>query len=208
MQLQENFLQNSLQAMEAIKQNKEFQAFLAKSLQKKEEILEDKNFQEIVANLQAQSPLQEAQSKHQRGSTNQSGEFYIFVSFSMDEKALLNLAQEAKIYGATLILRGFKDGSYVQSVKSLQKIIQETGQGFLIDPELFSLFGINVVPTYVLSKPFKLSSQKRMQTPLHDRLQGHVSIQYVLEIFAKEGTLKQEAHSLLISAQLKRETLK
>ena len=203
-QLQENFVRDSLKAIERIKQNKEFQAFLAKSLQKKEEALENKSFQEILATLQSQATLQETQFKPQRGSTNRSCELYIFVSFSLGEKALLNLAHEAKIYGATLVLRGFKDGSYAKTVKSLQKIIQETGQGVLIDPELFSLFCINVVPTYVLLKPFKLSSQERIQTPLHDRLQGHVSTQYVLEVFAKEGTLKQDASSLLENASLEK----
>lgn len=207
-QLQEDFVRDSLKAIEKMKQDKEFQSFLKNSFQQREVILEDRGLQETLEDLQAQDSLQVSYFKHTSNDKVQSGNLYIFVSFSLGEKALLNLAQEAKIYGAALILRGFKDGSYAQTVKSLQKIIQETGQGFLIDPELFTIFGIKVVPTYVLSKPFQLSSQERMQTPLQDRLQGHVNIQYVLEVFAKEGTLKQEAHSLLTNVPLKREILK
>jgi len=140
------------------------------------------------------------------------GNFYIFVSLSLGEKALLNLAIDAKRYGATLVLRGFKAGSYVKTVHALQKIIQETGQGLIIDPELFTLFAIQAIPTFVLSKPFHLNASERIQTmpsgvrpggPLHDRIQGHVSPKYALEVFAKEGDLKDEAKSLLLAGEAK-----
>jgi conjugal transfer pilus assembly protein TrbC len=129
--------------------------------------------------------------------------FYIFVSFSLGEKALLNLAQEAKQYGAILVLRGFKDGSYTKTAKALQNIIVKTGQGVVIDPELYSLFQITAVPTFVLTKPFSLQPQERIQTPIHDKLQGHVSVRYALETFAKEGDLGNEAQSLLKNIPLK-----
>ena len=122
---------------------------------------------------------------------------YLFVSFSLGEKALLNLAQEAKRWNATLVLRGFIEGSYAKTAKALQNIIIKTGQGFIIDPELFSLFAVTAVPTYVLSYPFQLNAVERTQTPLHDRIRGHVSIHYALEQFAKSGDLKEEANSLL-----------
>ncbi len=206
LQLQENFIQNSLQAIEATQQEKEFQTFLATSLQQREAALEDKNFQDIVTNFQVQVPLPGVQSKYQSGYQNQPEDLYIFVSFSMGEKSLLNLANQAKLYGTTLVLRGFKDNSYAQTVKTLQKIIQKTmssgdrpgeGQGFIIDPELFSLFSVTAVPTYVLSRPFQPHALELTYTALHDRLQGHVSLQYALEMFAKEGDLKEEAHFLL-----------
>ena len=122
---------------------------------------------------------------------------YIFVSFSMGEKALLNLAHEAKQFNAILVLRGFKDGSYVNTAQSLQNMIIKTGQGVIIDPELYTLFNITAVPTFVLAKPFSLQSQTRIQTPIHDKLQGHVSVHYALEVFAKEGDLKEEVQHLL-----------
>ncbi|OJW46247.1 MAG: type-F conjugative transfer system pilin assembly protein TrbC [Alphaproteobacteria bacterium 41-28] len=136
------------------------------------------------------------------------GELYIFVSFSLGEKALLNLAMDAKRYGATLILRGFRERSYRKTINSLQKIIQKTGQGFIIDPELFTLFGITAVPTFILAKPFQLSASDRTQTPLHDRIQGHISAQYALETFAKGGDLKDEAKALLAESLLERGELK
>lgn len=170
------------------------------SLKKIELLQQDKGFQNFVADLKEKisEPFTDRLQKIN------SAELTLFVSFSLGEKALLNLAHEAKLYGATLVLRGFKDNSYAQTVKALQKIIQETGQGFIIDPELFSLFSVTSVPTYVLSRPFQpfqLYTSEQNQTPLHDRLQGHVSVQYALETFAKDGDLQNEAQFLLVNAQ-------
>ncbi len=189
--------QNSLKIVEAMKKDKNFQSLLTESSQKRDTILRDPEFQNFVTTLQDKIPTHVPQLKHKSDHTNQLGELYLFVSFSLGEKALLNLAQEAKRWNATLVLRGFIEGSYAKTAKALQHIILKTGQGFIIDPELFSLFNIKAVPTYILSKPFQLNALERTSTPLHDRIQGHVSIQYALEMFAKSGDLREEAQAFL-----------
>ncbi len=193
------------QLVETMQKDKDFQSFLTDSLRQKEAVLRDTGFQNFVTALQAQTqaPLQSSQSEQGSRDKITSDELYIFVSFSMGEKALLNLANEAKPYGATLVLRGFVDGSYAKTVQALQNIIVKTGQGFIIDPELFSLFAVTAVPTYVLAKPFQLHAQTRTQSPLHDRLQGHVSVSYVLETFAQSGDLRDEAQALLEKRRIK-----
>lgn len=164
------------------------------SLEKVESLLENKEFQAFVADLQDKiptlqnSPLIKDQAQ---------GELLIFVSFSMGEKALLYIAEEAKHYGATLVLRGFKNDSYRQTVRALQKIITKTGQGFSVDPELYTLFAIDAAPTFILTNLFQINAAERTQTPLHDKLRGHVSLHYALERFAKEGDLKETAQALL-----------
>lgn len=165
------------------------------SLQKIEVLQQDSEFQIILGELQnsASNSSNTSNNAHKEAKA----ELYIFISFSMGEKALLNLAYDAKQFGATLVLRGFHEGSYVKTAQALQKIITKTGQGVIIDPELYSLFDIKAVPTYVLVKPFTIIAVERTQTPIHDKLQGHVSIQYALETFAKEGDLKEEAQALL-----------
>ena len=130
-------------------------------------------------------------------STKTTPTLLIFVSFSLGEKALLNLANEIKQTNAALVLRGFKDGSYLKTAKALEKIITKTGVGFTVDPELFSLFNVTAVPTYIRSKSFPHHATERNQTPLHDRLMGHVSVRYALEIFSKNGDLKNQSKSLL-----------
>lgn len=180
------------------------------SLQKVEALKKDPVFQETVKTLQNNSPQSqytavnsgpETQSNINRASLNEES-LYIFISFSMGEKALLNLAHESKQFGATLVLRGFHEGSYVKTAQALQQIITTTSQGVIIDPELYALFNITAVPTFVLAKPFTMIAAERTQTPMHDKLQGHVSVHYALEIFAKDGDLKDEARALLTERTL------
>lgn len=199
---------DSLKIIEMMKSDKDFQSFLATSSQQRDVVLRDPEIQNFVATLQDQKLTQDPQPKHKSVPPNPAAELYLFVSFSLGEKALLNLAQEAKAYGATLILKGFIEGSYAKTVKALQAIIIKTGQGFSVDPELFTLFNVKAVPTYVLSKLFQLNALERNQTPMHDRIQGHISPQYALEKFAKEGNLQEEASSLLANVPLKREASK
>lgn len=163
------------------------------SLKKVEALLKDEDFQNVVENLQDKTPILET-SQHVQDKFR--GEVLIFVSFSMGEKALLNIAEEAKRYGATLVLRGFYKNSYKKTVHALQKIISKTGQGFSIDPELYTLFEIQAVPTFILTKPFGMNGSERTFTPLHDKLQGHVSLRYALETFTKGGDLKGIAQAL------------
>ena len=212
-QLQESFIRDSLKTIEKMKKDKEFQSFLTSSSQQREAVLEDKELQNFMTVLETQVLLQTI-PQYKRGelsadlskipSTQTGGLLYIFVSFSLGEKALLNLAYDAKQFGATLVLRGFKGGSYLKTAQALQQIIQETGQGFMIDPELFSLFAVTAVPTYVLSRSFQFNAPGVTQTPLHDRLQGHVSVSYALGVFAKERSLKEEANALLENVSLER----
>lgn len=189
--------------------SKEAHSFRDMSLQKADEVLRGKGFslrlfQDFIAeagvkNQGTRFPVENVSLPHTLPDSRflTPASCYVFISFALSEKALLNLVGDAKRWGATLVLRGFKEGSYTKTAKALQKIILKTGQGVIIDPELFTLFAVTAVPTIVLSKPVSLLSTERVQTPLHDRLQGHVSVQYALEAFAKEGDLSLEAQALL-----------
>lgn len=162
------------------------------SIKKVESLLEDSEFQEFVADLQDKLPeIQRSKASHQKG------EILIFVSFSLGEKALLNLAIDAKRYGGTLVLRGFIKGSFKKTTQALQKIITKTGQGFIVDPELYALFGVQSAPTFILTKPFQVNASERNSTPFHDRIQGDISLRFALERFAKEGDLKEVAQTFL-----------
>ncbi len=187
-----NFQGTAQKKIDEVLNNKEFQAFVDEASTLKGSFLSVGSSSLEFSKKPNPSPTTFSHS------TFSTPSFYVFVSFSLGEKALMNLAEDAKRWGATLVLRGFKEGSYRKTVKALQHIIQKTGQGVLIDPELFTLFAITAVPTFVLSKPFPVSTMDRIQTSIHDRLQGHVSIQYVLEAFAKEGDLREEAQTLLL----------
>ena len=199
----------STQKVDELQKNKEFQDFQQEIFQKKDLVLENKELQQFITELneKALTSFPTCQSTEKIPATNSQvhsseGNLYIFVSFSLVEKALMNLAHEAKRYGATLVLRGFQEGSYKKTIQTLQKIILKTGQGVSIDPELFALFSIFSVPTFILAKSFQLNSSEPTSLPLHDRLQGHISAHYALETFAKEGDLQSEAKALLTNASL------
>lgn len=172
-------------------------SFQEESLKSHKEVQESQEFQESLKRFTTHT--------QKNGTLDQSPDTrlltpvtcYVFVSFSMGEKAILNLAEEAKTYGATLVLRGFKEGSFRKTVAALSKIILKTGQGILIAPELFSLFEITSVPTFILAKESSHQFLDPHKMPLHDRLRGHVSLRYVLETFSKEGNLKDKAKTLL-----------
>ncbi len=199
--------EKSTHKVDELQKTKEFQDIRQELLQKKDLVLGNKEFQEFVTTLHEKLPhslltCQNAEKTNLGGpqAYNSKGNLYIFVSFSLGEKALLNLAHKSHRYGAIFVLRGFKDGSYTKTVRALQKIILETGQGIIIDPELFNLFSVSSVPTFILAKPLSLNGFERTTTPFHDRLQGHVTLKYALEIFAKEGDLQIEAKILLTKA--------
>lgn len=185
----------SFRKLEALQQSKEFQDIVLGLQKPQSPLLEDSKEKKCpIANDfcdQTSPSLTKTEMKSEEAS------LYIFVSFSLGEKALLNLAQEAKQFGAILVLRGFREGSYRKTALALQQIIKKTGQGVIVDPELFSLFHITAVPTFVLTTPFQLHSQERIQTPIFDKLQGHVSTLYALESFVKAGDLAKRAKKLL-----------
>lgn len=168
--------QTSLEKLDQLVHQDEFKDFLT-DLKKQGEESVFKSF------LPLQEPLDQG-PQPQESRTHPA--LYIFISFSLGDLALLHLAEEAKEYGATLVLRGLKEGSLRKTIASLQKILLKTSQGVLIDPELFNRFSITTVPTFILS-----------QAKAFDRLCGHVSFIYALETFAREGDLKKAAHDLL-----------
>ncbi len=128
--LQEDFIKDSLKAVDVLKQDKDFQSFLTRSFEQRDTALESSAFQDAVGNFQKPA-VQATQMSPTPDNLYRPGTLYIFVSFSLGEKALLNLAQEAKRWNATLVLLGFIDGSYAKTARTLQNIIVKTGQGFI-----------------------------------------------------------------------------
>jgi len=75
----------------------------------------------------------------------------VFVSFSMPKAALIELSDQSQKYGATLVLRGIHEDSFL---KMKDKIMEISPKGLHLDihPDLFKQYGIKRVPTFVLVK--------------------------------------------------------
>lgn len=106
----------------------------------------------------------------------------VFVSFSMPETAIKQLAHDLKKLGGALVIRGLINNSFRDTSLYLQKL----GEGVLLDPTLFEKFNITSVPTFIIVE----GDLKSEQTPKHDRLQGNVSLRFVLERAVKEGEIQ------------------
>ncbi len=120
------------------------------------------------------------QIKDHSCSNNKKDGLRIFISLSMPKSLLEQYDIIAKQIGAKLVLRGFKDNSFKETIKYTQKIAIE------VDPVAFKKFGITSVPSFILSDGNKF-----------DKLIGNVSINYALTRFKDEGTLGNKAQEYL-----------
>ena len=109
-------------------------------------------------------------------------DFFIFVSFSMKDKNIKQILEDASRYNAVVVLRGLKNNSMKETVQYLAKFLSNTNGGLTIDPELFEKFSVKKVPTFVLFDGKK-----------HDMLSGNVTFRFVLQKFAESGDCSQEA---------------
>ncbi len=119
--------------------------------------------------------------KNSSCSKNKKNGFRIFVSLSMPKSLLEQYDKQAKQIGAKLVIRGFKNNSFKETIQYTQKIAME------VDPMAFRKFSVTSVPSFVLSDNSKF-----------DKIIGNVSIKYALEQFEAKGDLKQKAKKYLM----------
>ena len=111
--------------------------------------------------------------------------FYIFISLSMPETLLKKYDLIAKQIGAKLVLRGFKNNSFKETVNYIQTLSSEGIIGE-INPILYRKYSVNLVPSFVLAQGDKF-----------DKLVGNVSVNYALTKFKDKGDLKIKASEYL-----------
>ena len=113
----------------------------------------------------------------------------VFVSFSMPDVALSRLVDQAARSGATILLRGFVDGSLQQTVMRAQRLIGQRQVGFQIDPQAFDRFSVAATPTFVLIKdgaaPEPCAAGTCYPASAFVSASGDVSIDYALEYFRR-----------------------
>lgn len=122
----------------------------------------------------------------------------IFVSHSMPISLLKSYAKEATKYNGVLVFRGLPAGSFHRLAKLVSDISGDNAEGIAmqIDDEAFKAFAVKSVPTIVLSKAASIFSEQ-VKVGAFDKIGGNVTIKYALEVFAKEGDLKENARELL-----------
>ena len=122
----------------------------------------------------------------------------IFVSHSMPISLLKRYAKEAVKYKGVLVFRGLPAGSFNKLSLLVTDISGDSAEGIAmqIDDEAFKAFDVKSVPTIVLSKEASIFFEQ-VKGGAFDKVGGNVTIRYALEVFAKEGDLKENARELL-----------
>jgi len=133
---------------------------------------------------------------------NKGPSLLVFASFSMPEPALDRLVDQAARTGATILLRGFVDGSLQQTVTRVQRLIGQRQVGFQIDPQAFDRFSVGLTPTFVLLKdgaaPEPCAAGTCYPSSAFVSASGDVSVDYALEYFMRAApTFSREAGTFL-----------
>ena len=124
----------------------------------------------------------------------------VFVSFSMPERSLIELAEQVKRSGGQLVFRGMVKNSMQVTAQAMLGL-NSHGVKAIIHPKLFERFEVKHVPTFVLLNSKESNCTYGNCTPLHDRISGNISLNYVLEEFASSGDHKELANTLLVRAR-------
>ena len=109
----------------------------------------------------------------------------VFVSFSMPEATLTRLAEQASRAKATLVLRGFVNGSLKETVSQVQTVLGNRRVAFQIDPQAFDRFVIGKTPSFALVRPGAVprdcASGQCVAKEGFVTVAGDVSLDYALE---------------------------
>ncbi len=103
------------------------------------------------------------------------GKIFVFISLSMPKASLKSLAREAERYRAVLILRGLVNDSFKDTAKALQSLDLVVE----INPEAFTRYNVQQVPTFIQIDP------KGQEIA---RLQGNVTLPFAQQKFEEVGS--------------------
>ena len=109
----------------------------------------------------------------------------VFVSLSMPRPTLQRLVGQAARAKASIVLRGFANGSLRDTVAQVQGLIGSRQVAVQIDPLAFDRYAVTRVPTFVLvrdgTRPVACASGSCAPADSFLRTSGDVSLDYALE---------------------------
>ncbi len=117
-------------------------------------------------------------------------EVIVFMSLSAPAESWRQWSREAARIGAPLVLRGFGPDGLQAAVKRIGPYLDRKG-GAAIDPRLFRLFDITVIPAVAVVPggvpPCESRGCLLDAAPPHDRVAGNIGLGAALEAVAAEG---------------------
>lgn len=141
----------------------------------KSQVLINKSGIDKTGFMKRQQDLLEQSYKGAGVKKNHSQELLVFISFSMPEKAIIELLQTSADNNATLLIQGLIDNSMPKTLNKIADLVKKAGNngGIQVDPNLFRQYQIQVVPAYVL----------RLNNDDFNIVYGLSSIQQALSVF-------------------------
>lgn len=110
---------------------------------------------------------------------------FIFVSLTIPRATLQRLVDQAARAKATIVIRGFANGSLRDTVTQVQGLIGKQQVAIQIDPLAFDRFAISKIPSFVLvrdgTRPVACASGSCAPADSFLRSTGDVSLDYALE---------------------------
>ena len=123
-------------------------------------------------------------------------EVIIFMSLAVPAASWREWSREAARIGAPLVLRGLAPEGLKATVKRVGPYL-DAKSGAAIDPRLFRLFDIKVVPAVVVVPggvpPCASRGCAADAAPPHDRVMGNIGLEAALAAVAAEGGLARAA---------------
>lgn len=122
---------------------------------------------------------------------NKSNELMVFVSLSMPDEVLSDLSKQAKMRGATLILRGFASDSLEKTRQAVYEI-NKSGGSWQINPNAFKVFNIKTVPAFVMASADADSVLENgcAQSSNYSMVEGNQSIDVALQTIRRKSSNK------------------
>lgn len=137
-----------------------------------------------------------ARQYEQKADARRMDDLMIFASFAMPRESLKRLVSQANRVGASVVLRGFKNNSFKETVKAINALGESTGN-VIVNPNAFIKYKIKAVPTVVLAQAATIEQVDSAGCALPDHfaaVAGDVSLDYALdEIMRRVPTLNQAA---------------
>lgn len=152
-------------------------------------------------------PAEIARRLDGQGSPNGLPRILIAVSLSMPKETLDRLAQQAAKVGAHLVLRGMVGDSLVKTAKATAPFVERhVGLQFDIDPTIFRRFGIQRVPTFVLTRDdqeLRSCTTECDATDYYVSVAGDVTLDYALEHIGQRSRPPFNARAETLLGQLR-----
>jgi conjugal transfer pilus assembly protein TrbC len=128
----------------------------------------------------------------------------LFVSFSMPEPLLLELADEAHALNIPLVIRGLVDNDFKKTIETFARLRDHAEKqhrhfdGLSVDPLWFAQFHIESVPALVLSPSLSACDASRACDPRFDVVYGNSRLKKGLSVIAERGdSASQLARNIL-----------